>query len=115
LDNQKHPDGRNPLTSAGSCYALYAPTKDVAKPVGEWNHVRLLVDGKHVEHWLNGEKVVEYDLGSDDWNQRLAKSKFADAKRFGKNDKGHIDLQDHGDEVAYRNIKIRPIEPRDNK
>lgn len=109
LDNAKHPDGKKVVTSAASCYALYPPAKDMTRPVGEWNKTRLIVNGNHVEHWLNGEKVVEYELGSDDWKQKIAASKFKNWKRFGNQTKGHIDLQDHGDEVAYRNIKIRPL------
>jgi hypothetical protein len=109
LDNKKHSDGRNPKTSAASCYAVYAPTKDMTKPVGEWNRGRIVVNGNHVEHWLNGEKVVEYDFGSADWNKRVGASKFAEMDRFGKNKKGRIDLQFHGDEVAYRNIKIKVL------
>ncbi len=110
LDNAKHSDGKNPKTSAASCYAVYAPTKDVTRPVGEWNQGRIVVNGNHVEHWLNGEKVVEYDFGSDDWKQRVAKSKFAKMDDYGKEKTGHIDLQWHGDEVAYRNIKIKVLE-----
>ncbi len=109
LDNTRHPDGKNPKTTAASCYALYAPAKDATKPVGEWNRGRILVNGNHVEHWLNGEKVVEYDFGSDDWNKRVAASKFAQMDRFGKEKKGKIDLQFHGDEVAYRNLKIKVL------
>jgi hypothetical protein len=110
LDNAKHSDGKNPKTSAASAYALYAPTKDATKPVGEWNKARIVVKGNHVEHWLNGEKVVEYDFGSDDWNKRVAASKFAEMDQFGKEKAGHIDLQWHGDEVAYRSIKIKVLE-----
>jgi hypothetical protein len=109
LDNAKHEDGKNPKTSAASCYALYAPTKDVCKPVGEWNHARILVKDNHVEHWLNDVKVVEYDFGSKDWKDRVAASKFKDLKNFGAMKKGGIDLQDHGDDVAYRNIKVRVL------
>ena len=109
LDNAKHADGRNPLTTAGSCYALYAPTKDVTRPVGEWNQARILVNGNHVEHWMNGEKIVTYDFGSADWEARLKKSKFSSMPRFGREAKGHIDLQDHGNEVAFRGIKIRTL------
>jgi hypothetical protein len=109
LDNARHADGRNPLTSAGSCYALYAPAKDVTKPVGEWNTMKLIVNGKHVEHWLNGEKIVEYEKGSDEWNEKVAHSKFKDMPNFGKPTKGHICIQDHGDRVEFRNIKIRVI------
>jgi hypothetical protein len=107
LHNQGHPDGRHKETSAASCYAVYAPTKDMTKPVGAWNKGRILVNGNHVEHWLNGEKVVEFEFGSDDWKHRIAHSKFKDMSAFGKEKKGHIDLQDHGDEVAYRNLKIK--------
>jgi hypothetical protein len=109
LDNKKHGDGKSTLTSAGSCYALYAPTKDVTKPAGQWNQARILVQVNHVEHWLNGERIVTYELGSDDWNKRVAASKFKDWPQFGKVARGHILLQDHGDRVEFRNIKIRPM------
>ena len=100
----------NSKTSAGSCYALYGPTKDVLKPDGQWNQVRLIIKpDNRVEHWMNGEKVCEYEIGSDDWNARVAKSKFAKMKQFGTVQKGHICLQDHGNEVWYRNIKIRKL------
>ena len=103
----KHADARSPLTHAGSLYALYPTKPELCKPTGEWNKTRILVKGNHVEHWLNGEKVVECELWSDDWNQRLAKSKFNGWKQFGKSPQGHIALQDHGDPVWYRNIRIR--------
>ncbi|HEY8521851.1 MAG TPA: DUF1080 domain-containing protein [Gammaproteobacteria bacterium] len=109
LDNASHPDGRNPLTSAGANYALHAPLRDATRPPGQWNDVRLVVDGAHVEHWLNGEKVVEYELWSEDWEARVAASKFASLPHYGRARRGHIALQDHGDLVAYRNIMIRPL------
>ena len=109
LDNAGHADGKNPLTSAGSNFALHAPTRDVTKAVGEWNQARLLVNGSHVEHWLNGEKVVEYELWSDDWKRRVEASKFKAWPRYGLARSGHIALQDHGDWVAFRNIRIRRI------
>ena len=109
LDNAGHADGRTPSTSAGSNFALHAPTRDVTKPVGEWNQARLLVNGSHVEHWLNGEKIVEYELWSDDWKQRVQASKFKAWPRYGMERRGHIALQDHGDWVAFRNIRIRRI------
>jgi hypothetical protein len=109
LDDARHPDGRSPLTSAGALYAIYPAPRGVVRPAGEWNTVRIVVNGKHVEHWLNGVKVVEAELGSPDWEARVRQSKFATMPRYGRNDSGHIGLQDHGDRVAYRNIKIRVL------
>ncbi len=109
LDNAKHPDGKNPKTSSGSFYAVYPPAKDVCKPAGEWNSSKIVANGKKIEHWLNGEKVVECEIGSEDWLKRVADSKWKTAKKYGLETKGHIDLQDHGDKVEYKNIKIREI------
>jgi hypothetical protein len=109
LDNAKHPDGKNPKTSAGSIYAVYAPAKDVSKPAGEWNSSRIVANGRKIEHWLNGEKTAEAEIGSEDWAKRIADSKWKTAKKYGLEPKGHIDLQDHGDKVEYKNIKIREI------
>lgn len=110
LDNAGHADGQNTKTSAASNYGLYAPAKDGTKPVGQWNQGRIVVHNGQVEHWLNGEKVVEYELGSDDWKQRLASSKFAQWPAYGTRRKGHIAIQDHGDPVWYRNIKIKELD-----
>jgi hypothetical protein len=106
LDNEAHSDAMKPETSAGSNYALHAPIKDVTKPAGEWNHVKLVVEGSHVEHWLNEVKLLEYELWSEDWKKRVAASKFRDMPDYGMNKIGHIALQDHGDIVSYRNITI---------
>jgi cytochrome c len=111
LDNAKYPT-RDKRQLAGACYDLYAPTRDVTRPAGEWNQLRLLVDGNHVEHWLNGEKIVAYELGSPDWKTRVAGSKFKKMTGFAKNAKGHICLQDHSDRVEFRNLKIRPLPSR---
>ncbi len=110
LDNERHPDGKSKMTSAGSCYALYPPTKDVCKPAGEWNQTKIIIKGSQVEHWLNGTKVVEYEKGGEEWNKKIAESKFKQWAQFGKPKHGHICLQDHGDKVEYRNIKIRVLE-----
>lgn len=107
LDNAKHADGKNPKTSAGAIYALYACEKDVTKPVGEWNQTKIVLKGKKVEHWLNGTKVVEAEIGSEDWKARVADSKFKDWPKFGTKDLGSIVFQDHGDDVWYRNIRIK--------
>ena len=109
LDNKGHPDGRAPHTSAGSNFALHPPVRDATKPVGQWNRTRLLVNGARVEHWLNGELVLRYDLWSDDWKQRVRESKFRGMPRYGLARSGHIALQDHGDWVAFRNIRIRRL------
>jgi hypothetical protein len=115
LDDANAPDGRNPLTTAGSCYALYKPSQKVVKPANEWNTARIVCKGNHVEHWLNGVKIVEYELGSADWNQRVKNSKFADWQGFATYRKGHIVFQDHGFVVAFRNIRIavpNPTQPQ---
>ena len=109
LDDAKHPDGQSPLTSAGSNYGLYPAPRGIIKPADQWNSVRILVKGHHVEHWLNGTKVVEYELGSAYWTAKVKASKFNEWPGYGKAAEGVIGLQDHGDRVAYRNIKIRPI------
>ena len=109
LDNQAHADAADVRTSAGANYALDPPARDVTKPPGEWNHARIVVNGSHVEHWLNGEKLLEYELWTDDWKQRVAASKFKGMPAYGLAKTGHIALQgDHG-WVAYRNIRIRRL------
>ena len=109
LDDAKHADGKDPRTSAGALYALLAPKEKKLRPVGEWNRVRLVVQGNHVEHWLNGDKILSYELGSPELNALIAKSKFADKPRFGKETTGHICLQHHNDEVWYRNVRVRKL------
>lgn len=109
LDDERNPDGRSRLTAAGADYAIYPAPAGVVKRAGEWNAVRLVVNGNHVEQWLNEQKVVEYEFGSLDWEARVKKSKFAPHPHYGRNATGYIGLQDHGDWVAYRNIKIRVL------
>jgi hypothetical protein len=98
-----------PTQLAGANYDLHPPSRDATKPVGSWNATRLLVKGSHVEHWLNGVKVVEYELWSRDWEQLVQASKFKDFPRYARAKRGYIGLQDHGDRVAFRNIKIREL------
>ncbi|MBI5774488.1 MAG: DUF1080 domain-containing protein [Verrucomicrobia bacterium] len=114
LDDSAHGDGKNPKTSAGSLYALIAPNADKKlNPVGEWNAAKIIVQGAHGEHWLNGKKVVEYTQGSPELAALIAESKFAKIKDpevpFGSVKKGHICFQAHGQEVWYRNLKIRRL------
>jgi hypothetical protein len=109
LDNEAFLDVMTPETMTGANYALHRPSKDMRKPLGEWNHARLIVNGNHVEHWLNGVKLLEYEMGSDDWNRRVAASKFKDMPKYGSVRRGYIGLQEHGAMVAFRNIKLRTL------
>lgn len=106
LDNAH---GEPPLQRAGSLFALYAPIADVTKPVGQFNHSRIVVDHGKVQHWMNGVKVTEYDLNSADFKDRVAKSKFKAWPMFATGKTGHIALQNHGDWVGFKNIKIRVL------
>ncbi|WP_247237242.1 DUF1080 domain-containing protein [Telluribacter sp. SYSU D00476] len=99
----------NDKQKTGANYDMYAPTRQVAKPAGQWNKGRIVVKDNHVEHWLNGEKVVEYEYGSDSWKATVAKSKFASWPYAQPHARGHIALQDHGDEAWYRTIRIRTL------
>jgi hypothetical protein len=110
LDDSKHPDGRNPKTSAGSLYALIAPPEDKKlKPVGEFNQSRIVFKKGKVEHWLNGAKTVEYEWGSEEVKGLIAKSKFAPMKEFMTRKEGHVDFQHHGQEAWFRNMRIRRL------
>jgi hypothetical protein len=109
LDDAGHPDGRNEVTSAGSNFGLYPAPRGVVRPAGQWNTARVVARGAHVEHWLNGQKVVEYEQGSVEWQARVQASKFRQWPEYGKAMKGRIGLQEHGSRVAFRNIRIRVL------
>ena len=111
LDDTRHADGRSRLTAAGAVYGLYPAPPGVVRPAGECNTVRIVVRGNQVEHWLNGVQVAAYELGSEDWEARVAASKFRQWPGYGRAPAGHIALQDHGDRVAYRSIRIRTTAP----
>jgi hypothetical protein len=98
----------NPYTN-GANYALHPPTRDAARPVGYWNEARIVLRGNAVEHWLNGEKVVAYELRSDDWTKRVMASHVRDWEGYGRAARGHIGLQDYNDLLWFRNIKLRPL------
>jgi hypothetical protein len=106
LDDEGHKDGQVGRTSAGALYDLVVPSAKVLKPVGEWNTARLVKKGNHVEHWLNGTRIVEYELGSPALALLIANSKFKDWPRFAKEGQGHIVLQHHGDPAWFRNVRI---------
>jgi len=111
IDDEGNPDGKvGPKHQTASFYDVLPPKEDKppTKP-GEWNHSRVLVQGNHVEHWLNGAKVLEYELGSELVKAEVAKSKFKNVAGFGTHLKGHILLTDHHDECSFRNIKIREL------
>lgn len=110
LDTDRHPDGRSPLTSAGSVYAMFAPSIKITKPVGEWNEARIVARGPRVEHWLNGTKIVSYTIGSPEWDAQFRQSKFQDLPGYAKNPRGRFVLQDHGDVVRYRSIRVRNLD-----
>jgi hypothetical protein len=121
LDDALHPDaklGRDGNRTMGSLYDLYPPARDKhMNPMGEWNSARIISSGPHVEHWLNGQKILEYTRFTPEFRQRVKESKFKVWPNFGELHEGYILLQDHGSEVSFRNIKIRVltgVAPRDN-
>lgn len=109
LDNDGHADGKFPSHRAGALYDIETPPDGAVKPVGEWNEARVVFTGAKIEHWLNGQKVSESSYGDDAWKAKVAASKFKTMPLFGTASSGHIALQDHGDRVWYRNIKVKPL------
>jgi len=108
IDDLRHPDAKiSTERQTASFYDVKAAASHPTRPVGEWNDSRILVHGTHVEHWLNGEKVLEYELGTPATLAAVQDSKFKDVAGFGTWKRGHILLQDHGDAVCYRSIRIK--------
>ena len=110
LDDLKASDNKTRLTCAGAAYALYPSPPGHLKPVGQWNATRIIAKGAHVEHWLNGTKLVEYELWSPDWEAKVKASKFKDWPNYGRAKSGYLSIQgDHNGVLALRNIKIRTL------
>lgn len=115
LDDQRHPDAKLRADGSRTTAALYdvlpASKEKTLRPPGEWNEGRIVVNGRRVEHWLNGVKVLEYERGSEKFRAALTKSKFSKMPDFADWADGHLLLQDHNDGVSYRNLKVRVLEP----
>lgn len=110
LDDSLAPDGKDRLTAAGSAYAVYPAPAGVVKPANQWNSSLIVVQGAHVQHWMNGQKLLEYDLWSPDWKARVKASKFAAWPDYGMAHRGYIGIQgDHEGTLALRNIRIREL------
>jgi hypothetical protein len=111
LDDERAPDGRSRMTAAGSAHSIAPAPAGVVKPGGEWNSTRVIANGSHVEHWLNGQKLFEFELWSPDWEARVKASKFKDWQNFGRARRGYIGFQgDHDGVLQLRNIQIRLLD-----
>jgi hypothetical protein len=109
LDDGGYPGEVKEQNFTAANYDMQAPINKSMNPVGEWNSSKIVANGNHIEHWLNGAKVLEYEIGSDEWNKQRAASKWKDVEGYAGPTRGHIDLQDHGNEAWFRNIKIKEL------
>ncbi|MFL5571938.1 MAG: DUF1080 domain-containing protein [Gemmatimonadaceae bacterium] len=110
LDDAGHPDGQSRLTSAGADYGLYPAPAGVVKPADQWNSTLIVANGNTIQHWLNGQKLLEYEVGSPDWDAKVKASKFVAYPNYGKAAKGYIAIQgDHDGTLSIRNVRIREL------
>ena len=110
LDDAGHPDGQSRLTAAGANYGLYPSPAGIVKPGGQWNSTLIVANGNNVQHWMNGQKLLEYDLGSPDWEAKVKASKFTEYPHYGRAPRGFIGIQgDHDGSLSIRNVRIREI------
>jgi hypothetical protein len=109
-DDELDPQDKNLLLAAGAAYAVYGPPAGVVKPAGEWNSARIVVAGNFVEHWLNGQQVVQYQLTGDDWTTRVKASKFVEYPNYGLAKRGFLSIQgDHSGKLSIRAMRIREL------
>jgi len=109
IDDLNFPEKLEDWQKTGANYAMDPAPTAAPNPAGEWNHTRIVVNKLHVEHWLNGKKVVEYDLYSDDWKKKKMAVKWKDVASYGQSKKGYITFQNHGSEAWFKNIKIKTL------
>lgn len=109
IDDAGYPEPLKPTQKTAANYDMHPPGRDATKPAGQWNTTRIVVNGARVEHWLNGQQIVAYELWSEEWNRLLAVSKFTDHPRYARARRGRIGIQDHGDWIAFRSVRIRPL------
>jgi len=109
IDDNNFPEKLEDWQKTGANYAMNPPLKMAAKPIGEWNTTKIIVNKGHVEHWLNGEKVADYELWTDEWKKHKAEGKWKDAEHYGSVKKGHIVFQDHGSEIWFKNVKVKQL------
>lgn len=109
IDDNNFPEKLENWQKTAANYAMDPAPAAVPNPVGEWNHTRIIVNKGHVEHWLNGKKVVDYELWTDEWKKNKMAGKWKDAPGYGQSKRGHIALQDHGSEAWFKNIRIRQL------
>ena len=109
IDDKNFPEKLEDWQMTGADYAMYPAPAAAPNAVGEWNTSRIVKNKSHVEHWLNGKKIVEYEIGSADWKKKKAEGKWKDAAGYGMTTKGHIALQDHGSEAWFKNVKIKEL------